>query len=116
MSERDHLLKVLQRAVSIGASDVHLHSGAPVAFRINGNLTVRGSAELPVEVATNMAMGLLREDQRQEFEENGQIEIVVNADGITITPGPGSCTGPRSWVRGELSEHSPGRPSRRLSR
>jgi twitching motility protein PilT len=82
MSDRDHLLKVLQRAVNLGASDVHLHSGAPVAFRINGVLTIRGSAELPAEVATNMAMSLLRDDQRKEFEENGQIEIVVGLPGL----------------------------------
>jgi twitching motility protein PilT len=67
--------RVLAQAVSLGASDVHVHSGAPLRYRIHGRLVDQTPQPLPAERAGAMALSLLSAQERELFEEHGEIDF-----------------------------------------
>jgi twitching motility protein PilT len=65
----------LTRGVELGASDIHVHSGTPVTMRIHGRLEQQGEETLSREEAEEMLLEILSPEQRQIWEERGEIDF-----------------------------------------
>ncbi len=82
MAVGEQLASLLRKGAQQKASDVHLHSGAKVRFRINGDLIEKGNAELP----PNAVRGLLREslskEQIEHLEQNRQLDMAITVPGV----------------------------------
>lgn len=73
---------LLRTMIDQGASDLHLTVGAPPAFRVNGHI-VRSKAEaLTSEDTKRICLGLLNEEQRKRFEEEGELDFSFGVKSI----------------------------------
>lgn len=70
MSKLDRLIGSANDA---GASDLHLISGVPPAFRINGEIIIAEEESLSSEAVTQMAYSLLNDDQREKFDREWEL-------------------------------------------
>jgi twitching motility protein PilT len=75
------IARILGHAVSLGASDVHIHSGAPLRYRIHGRLVDQTPEPLAPERAGSMALSLLGASERELFEEHGEIDFSYTLEG-----------------------------------
>ncbi len=66
---------LLKRGVEIGASDIHVHSGAPLTMRVHGRLVPQEDAILMREEAESMLLEVLDPAQRTIWEERGEIDF-----------------------------------------
>src|SRR5580698_5950894 len=57
------------------ASDLHLISGVPPAYRINGEIILADEDAMSVGQITEMTCGLLNDLQRQKFEQEWELCI-----------------------------------------
>ncbi|MEE9608196.1 MAG: PilT/PilU family type 4a pilus ATPase [Myxococcota bacterium] len=69
------LEQILRDAVGQGASDVHIHSGAPLKLRRNGSFVDVGDAPVTAPDAKAMVVGIMTESQRREFEAAGELDF-----------------------------------------
>ena len=67
-SSYDSLESILREAVDKGASDIHVHSGSKLRFRVHGGLVTRTSDTLPPEFVAGLVERILDETQRAELE------------------------------------------------
>jgi twitching motility protein PilT len=68
----------LADASDAGASDLHLISGVPPAFRVNGDIIFADADALTTASVTEMALGLLNAEQKAVFEREWELCISVN--------------------------------------
>jgi len=68
-------LRLLRRAVEREVSDVHLKTGCPVYFRIDGVLRPRKGDPLAEQDIQEILDFLLNDDQAAAFKENGQVDL-----------------------------------------
>jgi twitching motility protein PilT len=80
--EAAELEALLRDAVARGASDVHVHTGAPVRLRIHGSLQPAGGAALDAGAAERLAVAALDPRQRAELEEQGETDLCFALPGI----------------------------------
>ena len=73
--DREAFVALLSDAVSRGASDIHLHAGAPVQLRIAGALEAIGDEPLDPHRSEVLAMCALTDEQRQLFEQRGELDF-----------------------------------------
>ena len=81
-SSSDILEICLLAAVDKGASDIHVHSGSKLRFRVHGGLVTRTSDTLPPEFVAGLVERILDETQRAELERDGQIDLAFSAPGV----------------------------------
>ena len=70
------LVDIIQRAVQLDASDIHLASGAKPAVRVDGKITFL--EEFPVltpEMTQRLAYSVMSERHRKTLEERGQVDF-----------------------------------------
>jgi twitching motility protein PilT len=67
--------RLLKYALSVGASDLHLHSGAPLKIRVNGRLTELNATPTPARTAEKLVEEILTPEQRTALRERGQIDF-----------------------------------------
>ncbi|GAK55278.1 twitching motility protein PilT [Candidatus Vecturithrix granuli] len=80
MAEIDALL---EKAVKIGASDVHLTVGAPPIYRLNGELQISEDADLLTDQDTRRLLReLMTEQQRLKFDQLNDIDFAYQVEGI----------------------------------
>ncbi|HKQ97008.1 MAG TPA: type IV pilus twitching motility protein PilT, partial [Candidatus Polarisedimenticolia bacterium] len=72
----------LTRAVKTKASDLHIHSGAPIRLRLNGELTDDGEHAVPAAQAEAMLLAALTPEQRQVFDEAGEIDFAYTIPNV----------------------------------
>ncbi len=72
---------VLTLAVERGASDIHIHSGAPIGARLVGNLVDLDPEPLAPAVAARMIEEVLDDDQRAALALHGQIDFAYTLPG-----------------------------------
>ncbi|MEM6734423.1 MAG: ATPase, T2SS/T4P/T4SS family, partial [Myxococcota bacterium] len=77
----ERFLEILRRAVALGASDVHVHAGAPIGLRVNGNLVVKGSP-IPATESHKMLVSVLNDHQRRRFDEGGEVDFSFSEDTV----------------------------------
>ncbi len=81
MTKQD-FLKLFQRAVQLDASDIHMKTGSPPYFRVDGTLAAQSKEPLlpdDLEVAKDM---LLNQEQKAHFARHGEVDLSYNEKGI----------------------------------
>jgi twitching motility protein PilT len=73
---------LLSDAVSKGASDIHIHAGAPTLRRIAGELETSSDGPLDPDRAELLVMSALTPEQRNQFAEHGEIDFCYTLDGV----------------------------------
>jgi twitching motility protein PilT len=73
---------LLTRAVQAQASDLHLHSGAPVKMRIHGEITDQDDTLLTASEAESMITECLTPEQKDLFEKNGELDFAYTLAGV----------------------------------
>jgi twitching motility protein PilT len=76
------LEQILTDAVSLSASDVHLHSDAPLKLRSNGAFISGGEAPLRAVALEAMLLPILTEEQRRLFDEAGELDFAYTLPGV----------------------------------
>lgn len=79
----DNFDRLLAGAADFDASDLHLIAGVPPAFRVNGEIVLADEDALTQEELTEMAGGLLNEQQKKKLELEWElcISLVHSAAG-----------------------------------
>ena len=73
---------LLQHAKASKATDIHICAGAPVIFRIGGNLVAITKDKLTAEQSRDISISFLTEEQRQKFEQNLDFDLMfADSDG-----------------------------------
>lgn len=80
--DRDRLLEILRVAVEAGASDIHIHAGAPVMLRTHGVMASTGEAPLGAEEAERLTLAALEPYEQEELARAGEIDACLAAEGI----------------------------------
>ena len=75
------ILEVLKKAVSKGASDIHISSGRKPTARINGEIINLDFPLLSRDEAKRVIYGILPDSQRLRFEQENELDcaLVVSA-------------------------------------
>jgi len=73
---------LLRDAVARGASDVHVHAGAPLRLRIHGRLQAAAGPPLDAGAAERLAVAALDPQQRAELDQHGEIDLCFALPGV----------------------------------
>ncbi len=79
---REALHTILREAVAAGASDIHLHAGAPLRQRRNGALEVRSESPLDPARADAMLRSILTAEQAATLDAEGQVDLPYTLPGV----------------------------------
>lgn len=79
---RQVFLKLLQRAVQKDASDIHLKTGSPPYFRVDGLVVLQEGEALHREQMDEILKVMLSEDQLRFFMKRGEIDLSFTEKGI----------------------------------
>src|SRR5690242_4324650 len=71
----ENLDRLLAAAKEFDGSDLHLVSGVPPAYRVNGEIIIADEDALNQEEITEMAESLLNEQQKKKFEQEWELCI-----------------------------------------
>lgn len=71
----DRFNALLTRAVSLGASDVHIVVNAPCTIRVGGELVALGTEMLTVKDTEDMLHEILNDDLWTKFESRGEVDF-----------------------------------------
>jgi len=74
--------RILAYAVRQGASDVHVHSGAPIQVRRNGRLVATESAALDAATAESAIREILTAEQQAALDGHGQVDLAYTVAGV----------------------------------
>lgn len=77
----DNFKEIVYRALSYGASDLHLTVGLPPVFRIDGELRNDGDEVLTNELVEGALRQLATEELEKELKAVGEIDFAVTFDG-----------------------------------
>ncbi len=73
---------LLRDAVEAGASDIHVHSGVPIRFRLRGKMYDHGSEPIDTAQAEALLLPTLSDQDRQRFEEHGELDYCYALEGV----------------------------------
>lgn len=79
---REQFTKLLQRAVQKDASDIHLKTGSPPFFRVDGEIQVQGEDALHKEHLDGVLDIMLSEEQKKYFARNGEVDLSYYEKGL----------------------------------
>lgn len=75
--------RLLETCVRRGASDVHVHSGAPLKIRIHGRLQeLDGGAPLAAATAERLILDILTAEQKEALRAHGQVDFAYTLPGV----------------------------------
>lgn len=74
--------ELLERAIAVGASDVHLKTGAEPFYRVNGELTESGFAALPLDSLMPIINEILPEYLHEAFAREHEADFSHNEQGV----------------------------------
>jgi twitching motility protein PilT len=77
------LQKLLQMMIEKKASDLHLTTGAPPQFRIDGKLVEVGSTSLSGSDTKGLCYSVLADAQRHRFEEESELDFSFGIKGLS---------------------------------
>ncbi len=69
------LQQLLESVIEKKASDLHITTGSPPQFRINGSLTTFDSVALTATDTKRLCYSVLTDAQRHKFEEDWELDI-----------------------------------------
>jgi len=73
--------RILRDAIAQGASDVHIHSGAPAHFRVSGRLVAISGPALDAAATESLLLSALAERERAIFLEKGDLDFCHEVPG-----------------------------------
>ncbi len=73
---------LMRRAVEAGASDLHIHGGAPVRMRVDGALRPLDDAALDAAGSERLARGALSGQSLEHFEARGEVDFSYTLPGV----------------------------------
>src|ERR1051325_9635724 len=73
----ENLDRLLSAAKEFDGSDLHLVTGVPPAFRVNGEIIIADEDALTEQEITSMADSLLNEQQKKKFEQEWELCIAL---------------------------------------
>jgi twitching motility protein PilT len=73
--------RLLKYALSIGASDLHLHSGAPLKVRVHGRMADLNGTPLTARLAERLTEEILTPEQKEALRERGQVDFAYTVAG-----------------------------------
>jgi twitching motility protein PilT len=76
------LERLLEYAVAHGASDIHIHSGAPLKVRLNGRLAELGVDRVDPDFARTMIHEALTPEQASLLHEHGQVDFAYTLPNV----------------------------------
>ena len=76
------LENLLEQCLKLGASDLHLHSGAPLSARLHGEIHPLSHEPLKSEDAQRLVQGVLTDVQRDALDQNLQLDWAFEIPGI----------------------------------
>lgn len=79
MAKMDELFKLM---VKQGASDLHITTGAPPSFRIDGDIEKLDSRDLTAEECRALIVEILTEDQRRELAQDWDLDCAYQVEGL----------------------------------
>jgi Tfp pilus assembly pilus retraction ATPase PilT len=65
---------LFQKAVDLGASDIHIAVGSPVQFRIDGNLVPQSKSDVTADDAENLVKSVLKNGEYERFQKEKEID------------------------------------------
>ena len=71
---------LLTRALDMNASDIHLSTGLPPVFRIDGRLEFQGNVPLTSEDTLAAARELCTKEQEEELHREGEVDFAMTVD------------------------------------
>ena len=91
------LNEILKVAIKGGASDIHLKSGLPPMFRVDGALVPlkNGERVLPDELQ-KIAFSIMNPIQKARFEENREADLAYGIPGSAASASMSSSSAARS--------------------
>lgn len=81
-ADRDRFLKLLQRAIQKDASDIHLKTGSPIYYRIDGLIEPQENGVMHGEDIEHIVNLLLNEEQKKFFQRKGEIDLAFTEKGV----------------------------------
>jgi len=78
----ERLAQLLGAAVAGGASDIHIHAGAPIKLRVNGRLADTDGELLTPEAATQLVLAVLSPEDQRELARAGEIDTCLSLAGV----------------------------------
>src|ERR1019366_3047464 len=73
---------LLQIMAEKNASDLHLRSGKPAVFRVDGNLSFRTPEAIPAETVSRWVKSILNEKQMRTFEEQLECDMALTVEDL----------------------------------
>jgi twitching motility protein PilT len=80
--DAEALHALLRDAVQRGASDVHVHAGAPLRLRMHGALEALPGAALDAAAAERLCLAALGPDERAALAEHGEVDLCFALPGV----------------------------------
>ncbi len=74
--------RFLQLMVDKGASDLFITTGVPPSMKINGRMTPVTKDSLTPEQCRAIVLGVMNDEQRQEFQQKRECNFAISARGI----------------------------------
>jgi twitching motility protein PilT len=74
--------RILEEAVRRGASDIHIHAGAPIQLRFHGSLQALDDRPLSAEESERLVGEILTPEQRQAVAGSGQVDFAYTLPGV----------------------------------
>jgi twitching motility protein PilT len=79
---RTAIEELLREAVRLGASDVHVHAGAPLRLRLHGRFVNHGAHVLDAAEAEALVQGLLSAQDRALLDTRGELDLCHTLPGV----------------------------------
>ncbi|MDP8254583.1 MAG: type IV pilus twitching motility protein PilT [Candidatus Alcyoniella australis] len=79
MADLHQLLKIM---IERGASDLHITTGSPPQYRIDGKLTPLNMPQLTAAETKRLCYSVLTDIQRQHFEESNELDLSFGVKGL----------------------------------
>jgi twitching motility protein PilT len=81
-TELDALTEILREGVERKASDVHVHAGLPIRFRLHGAFVARDENAIPPGRAEALVRAALAPEQAATLDERGQLDLALALPGV----------------------------------
>jgi twitching motility protein PilT len=73
--------RLLERALKVGASDLHVHSGSPLKIRVHGQMYDIEGGNLAARTAERLILEILTPEQNQLLRDLGQVDFAYTLAG-----------------------------------
>jgi twitching motility protein PilT len=81
-AEASRMHEILAHASSRGASDLHLHSGAPVKLRVSGRIVDAELGAIAPDALEGLILSILTPEQRALLADSGELDLAYSHAGL----------------------------------